>query len=167
LSASVVEIREARPDDVPLLFSLIVELAAYERAAASVTGSEELLRASLFGERPHAEAVIASVDGEPAGFAIFFGTFSTWLCQPGIWLEDLYVSPERRRGGLGRALLSHVATLAVQRGCGRLEWAVLDWNAPALSFYESLGAEAMREWETLRLSGEALARLADGPEGGR
>jgi GNAT superfamily N-acetyltransferase len=163
----VVEIRDARPDDVPLLFSLIVELATYERAADRVVGSEELLHAALFGDRPDAEAVIASLDGEPAGFALFFGTFSTWLCRPGLWLEDLYVSPSRRRGGVGRALLSHVASRAVQRGCGRLEWAVLDWNAPALSFYEALGAEAMREWETLRLSGAALARLADGPEAGR
>jgi len=155
-----VAIREARPDDVPLLFSLIVELAEYERAADRVAGSEALLHEALFGAHPHAEAVIASLACEPVGFALFFATFSTWLCRPGLWLEDLYVRPAHRRSGVGQALLGHVASVAVARSCARLEWAVLEWNAPAISFYEELDAEAMHEWETMRLSGDALAAVA-------
>jgi GNAT superfamily N-acetyltransferase len=154
------EIRAARPDDVPLIFSLISELAEYERAPEKVVGSEELLARALFGTPTHAEAVIASVADEPAGFALFFGTFSTWLCLPGLWLEDLYVRPAKRGAGVGRALLAHVASVAVARGCGRLEWVVLDWNAPAIGFYRGLGAEMMDEWETMRLSGDALAAVA-------
>jgi GNAT superfamily N-acetyltransferase len=155
-----VEIRPARPEDVPLIFSLISQLAEYERAPEKVTGTEELLWRALFGATPHAEAVIAAIDGEQVGFALFFGTFSTWLCLPGIWLEDLYVMPDFRGHGVGRALLAHVAAVAVARGCGRLEWTVLDWNAPAISFYAALGAETMHEWETMRLSGDALAAVA-------
>jgi GNAT superfamily N-acetyltransferase len=158
--SSAVGIRDARPDDVPLLFSLIVELADYERAADRVAGSEALLHEALFGPRPHAEAVIASIAEEPAGFALFFGTFSTWLCRPGLWLEDLYVRPAHRRAGVGLALLRHVAGVARARGCSRVEWAVLEWNSPAISFYESLGAETMHEWETMRLSGDALTAVA-------
>jgi GNAT superfamily N-acetyltransferase len=162
-----IRIRPAERTDVALLFSLIVELAKYERAAELVTGDEELLHAALFGARPHAEAVIAEL-GEPgapradavAGFALFFGTFSTWLCRPGLWLEDLYVSPEYRGAGVGRALLSHLARVAVERGCGRLEWSALHWNTPALEFYEALGARRLDEWQGFRLDGEALARLA-------
>jgi GNAT superfamily N-acetyltransferase len=158
--SSAITIRAATPGHVPLVYSLIVELAAYERAPEKVTGNEELLDRALFGSPPHAEAVIAELDGEPVGFALYFGTFSTWLCLPGLWLEDLYVRPEQRRAGVGRALLAHVARVAVERGCGRLEWTVLDWNSPAIAFYESLGAETMREWDTLRLSGDALSRIA-------
>ncbi|HWE33465.1 MAG TPA: GNAT family N-acetyltransferase [Solirubrobacteraceae bacterium] len=153
-------IRAATPDDVPLILSLIAELAEYERAPESAVGTEELLATALFGTPPHAEAVIASVDGEPAGFALFFGTFSTWLSRPGIWLEDLFVRPPLRGSGVGRALLEYVASVAVERGCPRLEWTVLKWNTPAIGFYERLGAEAMDEWQTMRLSGAALGTVA-------
>jgi GNAT superfamily N-acetyltransferase len=159
-------IRPAGEDDVPLIFSLIVELAEYERAPEQVTGSPDLLREGLFGASPTAEAVIAEAAGdggapEPLGFALFHGTFSTWECRPGLWLEDLYVRPAHRRGGVGLALIQHVARVAVERDCSRLNWVALDWNAPALSFYEKLGAEALDDWRLLRLSGEALRRFAD------
>lgn len=160
--SAVIRIRPAERTDVALLFSLIVELAEYERAAERVIGSEDLLRDGLFGRQPSAEAVIAELDQAPVGFALFFGTFSTWLCRPGMWLEDLYVSPEHRRTGVGRVLLSHVAQLAVQRGCGRVEWSALHWNASALAFYEALGAAPLGEWQTLRLEGSALERAARG-----
>jgi GNAT superfamily N-acetyltransferase len=168
VSASV-SIRAAEPADVPLLFSLIVELAEYERARAEVVGSEELLEAALFGPQPVAEAVVAELadpglaEPTPAGFAIFYTTFSTWLCLPGIWLEDLYVMSSRRRAGVGRALLSHVARTAVERGCGRLEWSALNWNAPALRFYEQLGATICEEWQIHRLQGDGLRTLAGDP----
>jgi GNAT superfamily N-acetyltransferase len=158
-----VQIREATPADVAQIFSLILELARYERAPEQVTGSADLLEAALFGSPPHAEGVIAEVDGEAAGFALFYGTFSTWECRPGIWLEDLYVPPEHRRAGVGGALLSHLAQVAVERGCARLEWAALDWNALALDFYARLGAERLIEWHLHRLDGAALARVARGP----
>ena len=163
--SAAIEIRAAQPEDVPLIFSLISELADYERAPEKVVGSEELLERALFGTPPHAEAVIASVDGEPVGFALFFGTFSTWLCRPGLWLEDLYVRPSRRGAGVGRAMLAHVASIAVARGCGRLEWVVLHWNEPAIAFYRGLGAERMEEWETMRLTGDALAAVATSADG--
>jgi GNAT superfamily N-acetyltransferase len=159
LSSSAV-IRAARHEDVPLLFSLVVELAEYERAAERVSGSEDLLHEALFGPRPVVEAVIAEVDSHPVGFALFFTTFSTWLCRPGIWLEDLYVRPEWRRGGIGRALLVHVARVAAERDCGRMEWSALHWNTPALDFYDALGAERLSEWEGFRLEGETLAAVA-------
>lgn len=166
-----IRIRPAERTDVALVFSLIVELAEYERAAELVTGDEQLLEDALFGARPHAEAVIASLDeagsagsGDVAGFALFYGTFSTWLCRPGLWLEDLYVSPAYRGAGVGRALLAHLAQVAVERGCGRLEWSALYWNTPALEFYEALGAERLHEWHGFRLDGEALERLATGRE---
>ncbi len=154
-----VSIRPAREADVELLFSLIVELAEYERAPEKVVGSPELLRIALFGEVPAAEAVIAERSGVAVGFALFHGTFSTWECRPGLWLEDLYVPERHRRGSVGGALFRHVARVAVERGCPRLEWAALDWNTPALDFYERLGAEVLDEWKLHRLSGEAL-RLA-------
>ena len=153
-------IRQAEPADVELILSLIVELADYERARERVVGTPELLADSLFGPDPVAEAVIAEVDGETAGFALWFRTFSTWLCLPGLWLEDLYVSPRLRRGGVGRALLAHVAQVAVERGYGRVEWSALHWNALALDFYAALGAEIMDEWRVHRLEGDALARVA-------
>lgn len=156
-----VGIRAAETADVELIFSLIVELAEYERAADRVGGTPELLAASLFGPDAVADAVIAEVDGETAGFALWFRTFSTWLCRPGLWLEDLWVSPRQRRAGVGRALLTHIARLAVERGSGRVEWSALHWNTPALDFYEALGAEVLHEWRVHRLEGEALARLAD------
>ena len=140
--------------------SLIRELALYERAADAVVGTEELLHTALFGSEAAAEAVIAEVGGEPAGFALFFRTFSTWLCLPGLWLEDLYVSPAHRRSGVGRALLTYLAQLAVKRGYGRVEWSVLHWNTPALDFYESIGARQMEEWRVLRLTGAPLRAVA-------
>jgi GNAT superfamily N-acetyltransferase len=158
--SSAPRIRQARPDDVGLIFSLIVELATYERAADRVLGSEELLERALFGARPVAEAVIAEVDGEPAGFALFYPTFSTWQCVPGMWLEDLYVRESHRRGGVGGALMSHLAALALRRGHGRLEWSVLSWNDPAIDFYAKLGAEAVDDWQLRRLAGDSLQRAA-------
>ena len=153
-------IRAAAPADVELIFALIRQLAEYERAPEQVIGSVELLDTALFGSPPHAEAVIAELDGQTAGFALFYGTFSTWECRPGIWLEDLYVSPEHRRAGVGGALLSHLAQVAVQRGCARLEWAALDWNALALDFYQRLGATRLDEWQLHRLDGEMLTLVA-------
>jgi GNAT superfamily N-acetyltransferase len=157
------QIRPASPPDVELVFSLICELAEYEHAREHVTGTREMLGEALFGARPRAEAAIAEVDGESGGFALFYPTFSTWECRPGIWLEDLYVRPAHRRAGVGGALLAHVARLAVQRGCARLEWAALDWNTPALRFYEKLGAEMLAQWRNHRLDGAMLERVARGP----
>ena len=157
--SEVVAIRPARPDDLELMFSFIVGLADYERAPEHVHGTPELLERALFGPTPAAEAVIAERDGDPVGFALFYTTFSTWECIPGIWLEDLYVGPEHRRGGVGEALLRHLARLATDRGYARLEWAALDWNTPALSFYEKLGAEVLDEWTMHRLSGDALTSV--------
>ena len=161
MSDRAITIRPATPGDVPLIFSLVVELAEYERAPEKVQGSPELLRDALFGESPSAEALIAEVDGEAVAFALFHGTFSTWECRPGIWLEDLYVPPEHRRSGVGGALLAAVASIAVGRGCARLEWAALDWNTPALDFYAKLGAERLNEWVIHRLDGEALGGVAE------
>jgi GNAT superfamily N-acetyltransferase len=153
-------IRPATRSDIPLIAELIRELAEYERLGDRARASEELLARHLFGERPAAEAVIAELDGEPTGFALFFTSFSTFEGRPGIWLEDLFVRPAHRRAGLGRALLAHLAALAVERGCARFEWSALDWNEPALAFYRSLDAQAMPEWIQHRLDGEALERLA-------
>jgi GNAT superfamily N-acetyltransferase len=166
LSAGL-RIRNAEPTDAELIFSLIVELADYERAADRVLGTRDLLEDALFGPEPVAEAVIAEVDGQAAGFALWFRTFSTWLCRPGLWLEDLYVSPHQRRGGVGRALLTHIARVAVERGYGRVEWSALHWNTPALDFYEAQGAELLHEWRVHRLEGDALERLAGADHAGR
>jgi GNAT superfamily N-acetyltransferase len=155
-----VEIRPATRDDVPLLLELIGALADYERLRDEVVLDAALLERHLFGERPAAEAVLAERDGATAGYALFFPTFSTFLGRPGIWLEDLFVLPAQRRGGVGRALLMHVAQLAVARGCGRLEWSALDWNEPALAFYRGLGARRLDEWRLHRLDGAALATFA-------
>jgi len=155
-------IRDAVPADVPLVLGFIHELAAYERLADEVVATEALLDAWLFGTRPAAEVVLADLDGEAVGFALFFTTFSTFLGRPGIWLEDLYVRPAARGRGVGRALLAHLARLTVDRGYGRLEWAVLDWNEPAIGFYRRLGAVAMSDWTTWRLTGASLATLASG-----
>lgn len=154
-------IRPATPDDVPLILRFIRELADYERLLHEVVATEERLRDTLFGARPAAEVVIAEAEGEPLGFALFFHNYSTFLAQPGIYLEDLYVRPEARGRGAGRALLAHLARLARERGCGRLEWWVLDWNEDALRFYRSLGARPMDEWTVQRLAGADLERLAD------
>jgi GNAT superfamily N-acetyltransferase len=161
-AAGEVSVRPARPDDVGQIHSFIVELAVYEREPDAVTGTSEMLAGALFGERPSAEALVAEVDGRPAGFALFHGTFSTWECQPGIWLEDLFVPERSRRFGVGGALLSRLAQLALERGCPRLEWHALDWNELALGFYQRLGAERLSEWELHRLAGEALERVARG-----
>jgi GNAT superfamily N-acetyltransferase len=144
------------------MFSLIVELAEYEHAADQVVGTEALLEAALFGPKPVAEALIADLDGEPAGFALFYTSFSTWQCIPGIWLEDLVVRERFRGAGVGGALVRGLAALTLERGCGRLEWAVLDWNAPAIGFYDRLGASAVDDWRLRRLDGEALQRAARG-----
>ena len=143
-----------------LLLSMVTELAEYERAGDQVTGTERQLDGALFGPRPVAEALIAEVNELSAGFAIFFHTFSTWLCQPGLYLEDLYVRPEHRGAGVGRALLACLARIAVHRGCPRFEWSALKWNAPAIGFYDRIGAERLDEWEVFRLSGDRLAGLA-------
>ena len=153
-------IRPATPSDVPLILRFIRELAEYERLAHEVVATEDGLRDTLFGPRPYAEVVIAEEEGEPAGFALFFHNYSTFLGRTGIYLEDLYVRPGMRGRGTGRALLAHLARLAVERGCGRLEWWVLDWNEPAIRFYRSLGARPMDDWTVFRVSGDALQRLA-------
>ena len=153
-------IRPAAPADCPLIAALIGELADYEKLRHECHATAEALEASLFGERPHAECVIAEVDRTPVGFALFFHNYSTFLAKPGLYLEDLFVRPAARGQGVGKALLAHLAALAVARGCGRFEWSVLDWNAPAIAFYESLGARAQSEWTIYRVTGEALSHLA-------
>jgi GNAT superfamily N-acetyltransferase len=160
-------IRRAERTDVALLLAMIRELADYERAADQVTGTEQQLETALFGPQPAAEAVIALSRREPVGFALFYPTFSTWQCMRGLWLEDLYVRPHRRGAGVGRALLAHLAAVAVWRGYGRLEWSALHWNAPAIGFYERLGAQPLHEWEAFRLSGSELSRLAQESPPGR
>jgi GNAT superfamily N-acetyltransferase len=154
------EIREARESDVPQILQFIRDLAEYEKLAHLVVASEEQLHATLFGSSPFAEVLIAEEDGTPAGFALFFHNYSTFLAQPGIYLEDLFVKPEYRGRGYGKALLARLAQIARERNCGRVEWAVLDWNEPSIAFYKSLGARPMEEWRTFRLTGEALERLA-------
>jgi GNAT superfamily N-acetyltransferase len=154
------EIRVATEEDVPLILRFIKELATYERLSHEVSVTEELLTDSLFGERRVAEALLGYLEDDPAGFAIFFHNFSTFLGKPGIYLEDLYVRPEFRGAGVGRALLVHLAKLARERGCGRLEWSVLDWNEPAIGFYKSIGASPVSGWTVYRVSGEALKELA-------
>ncbi|MGH2895342.1 MAG: GNAT family N-acetyltransferase [Solirubrobacteraceae bacterium] len=155
-------VRPATPDDVGQIYAFIVELAIYEREPDGVTGTPEMLADALFGPHPSAEALIAEVGHEAVGFAVFHGTFSTWECLPGIWLEDLFIPERHRRAGAGRALLSHLAALALERGCPRLEWVALDWNELALGFYERVGAERMSDWELHRLAGDALRRVAAG-----
>ena len=153
-------IRSGEQPDVPLIAELIRGLARYEKLEHEVTLTEEKLDRALFGERPYAETLIAEDDGRAVAFALFFHSFSTFLAQPGIYLEDLFVVPEARGGGVGRALLEKLAETAVERGCGRLEWAVLDWNEPAIRFYERLGAKPNSEWTVYRLAGESLRALA-------
>jgi GNAT superfamily N-acetyltransferase len=153
-------IRPGERADLPLIAELIRGLARYERLADEVTMTEEKLDRALFGERPYAETLIAEDGGTPVGFALFFHNFSTFLAQPGIYLEDLFVLPEARGSGVGRALLERLAQLAVERDCGRLEWAVLDWNESAIGFYERLGARPNSDWTVYRLTGEPLRTLA-------
>jgi GNAT superfamily N-acetyltransferase len=153
-------IEPATERDLSLILRFIKELAAYENLAHEVTATEESLRTSLFGSHPAAEAVLAYADAEPAGFAVYFQTFSTFLGLPGVYLEDVYVSPAWRGRGLGRRLLAHVAGVAVDRGYGRMEWSVLDWNELALGVYRKIGARPMEEWTVQRLTGSALRDLA-------
>ena len=152
-------IRPARPGDESLLLELIHELAVYEKAPEEAVATPELVRKALFGEHPTAEAVIAEWDGKPAGFALFFHNFSTWLGKPGLYLEDLFVRESMRGKGIGKALLLHLAGIARKRGCGRMEWSVLDWNRPAIDFYKALGAKPQSEWTVYRLDEKALGKL--------
>ena len=154
------EIRTTTEADIPVILSLIRELADYERAPDAVVTNETGLREVLFGARPSAEVLLALEAGEPIGFAVYFFNFSTWLGRPGLYLEDLFVRPSERGKGYGRALLERLAQIAQERGCGRMEWAVLDWNDPAIQFYKKLGAEPMTEWTVFRLTQEGIARLA-------
>jgi GNAT superfamily N-acetyltransferase len=155
------EIRRARVEDVPIILELIRDLATYERAPHKVTATEEQLVDVLFGERPAAEALVAFEGESPVGFAVYFYNFSTWLGRPGLYLEDLFVKPEKRGKGYGRALLVELAKIARDRGCGRMEWAVLDWNEPAIKFYRTLGAKPMDEWTVFRLTRDGIERLAN------
>ena len=159
-TAPVLSIRPATAGDVPLIRQLIAELADYERLAHAAVATDADLRAQLFGERPAAEVLIGELDGEPAGFALFFHNFSTFLGKRGLYLEDLFVRPAARGAGLGKHLMAALARIAVQRDCGRFEWSVLDWNAPAIGFYRRIGAVGMDEWTVQRLEGEALHALA-------
>ena len=153
-------IRTARRSDVPLILALIRELAAYEKLSEDAVATEQALAATLFGPNPAAEVLIAELDGEAVAFALFFPNYSTFLGKAGIYLEDLFVRPGARGRGIGRALLGRLAAIARERGCGRLEWAVLDWNESAIGFYEKLGAAPQSDWTTYRLTGPALAKLA-------
>jgi GNAT superfamily N-acetyltransferase len=157
--AEGVRIRAASEDDVTSLFGLILELAEYEKLADAVSGDPEVLRHSLFEQRA-AEALIIEVGGEAVGYAVFFTTFSSFECRSGIWLEDIYVRPEHRRGGIADAVMRYLADLALERGHVRLEWCVLDWNEPALGFYEALGAEPLDEWRMFRLERDGIRRLS-------
>lgn len=156
----LLSIRPATIDDVPLIRALIAELAEYEQLADAAVATDADLRAQLFGVAPAAEVLIGEVDGEPAGFALFFHNFSTFLGKRGLYLEDLFVRPAARGVGLGKHLMAALARIAVQRDCGRFEWSVLDWNAPAIGFYRRIGAVGMDEWTVQRLEGEALHALA-------
>lgn len=154
------ELRFATPDDIPTIMRFVRELAEFEREADKVVATEELLREAMFADRPAAEAVIAERDGEPLGMALFFHNFSTWTGWRGLYLEDLYVTPAARGQGVGAALLRYLAGVAVDRGCTRFEWAVLNWNTKAIEFYKAMGAEPMDDWTVNRVSGPALAKLA-------
>lgn len=153
-------IRAARPADVATILGFVRDLAAFEREPDAVEATEALLGDALFGARPAAEALIAETGDAPVGFALFFHHFSTWTGRRGLYLEDLYVAPAARGGGVGTALLRHLAALAIDRGCARFEWSVLDWNAEAIAFYRAMGARGMDDWTVQRVTGDALARLA-------
>jgi GNAT superfamily N-acetyltransferase len=159
-------IEQATERDVPLILEFIRQLAEYERLADQVVATEDGLRKTLFGPRPSAEVVIGYAGQEPAGFALFFHNYSTFLGKPGLYLEDLFVLSKFRGRGYGRALLTHLAAIAVERGCGRFEWSVLDWNEPAIVFYKKLGAMSMDQWTIFRLAGDALSRIGRGQEAG-
>ena len=155
-----ITIRPAAAHEMPLVLELVRELAVYEHLEHEMTATAEDFAAAVFGSRPCAEVVFACIDGIPVGYALFFRTFSTFVGKPGIFLEDLFVRPQARNLGVGKQLLAWLARTALERGCGRLEWAVLDWNEPSIGFYRSLGAIAQDQWTTYRLTDEALERLA-------
>lgn len=157
----LIEIRPATEGDAPLILKMIIELAVYEKLEDQVIASENDIRDSIFAEDSSASALICTIDEVPIGYAVYFFNYSTWLGKNGLFLEDLYVSPKHRGFGAGKALLKHLAALAVSKNCGRFEWNVLDWNEPAIKFYESLGAQAQPEWVGYRLSGKALNDLAE------
>jgi GNAT superfamily N-acetyltransferase len=161
MSVQDILIRSATQADIPQILSFIRALADYENLSKACVATEALLHENLFGLAKAAEVLIAEIDSRPVGFALFFGSFSTFLARPGIYLEDLFVLPEARGHGVGKALLKAVARIAVQRDCGRLEWAVLDWNEPAIGFYKSVGAVPMEEWTTYRMTCDNLKRLAE------
>ena len=165
MDVSDLQIRPATEADVQLLFDLILELAEYEKLAEEVAGDPEVLRRSLFEEKAAEALLLESADGEAIGYAIFFTTFSTFECRSGIWLEDVYVRPEHRRGGIGRAVMEHLAQIALERGHVRLDWVALEWNEMALSFYDKLGAKRLDDWKLLRLEKDGIERLA-GERGG-
>lgn len=149
-------IRAATPADVPVIFDLIKQLAVYEKLEHMVTGSEAMLQDALFGAKPVCECVVAREGDQPVGFALYFSTFSTFLTKPGLYLEDLFVVPDKRGSGYGKALMKHLAQLAQSRGCGRFEWRVLDWNEPSIKFYESIGGEIMKEWWLVRMTADRI-----------
>jgi GNAT superfamily N-acetyltransferase len=159
-TAADVRIERGASADVADILGLIRKLADYEKLAHEVTATEQQLRESLFGATPAAEVLLARTNGTPIGFAVFFASYSTFLAKPGLYLEDLFVVPEWRHRGVGKRLLASVAALAIERGCGRFEWSVLDWNEPALRFYRGLGARVMEDWRICRLTGDALRRVA-------
>ena len=154
-------LRAAEPSDVPAIVGLIHELAEFEKLSHLCQASAESLTPHLFGDKPVVECIVGEVDGQVVAFALFFTNFSTFLAKPGLYLEDLYVQPAQRGTGLGKALLEHLGRLAAERGCGRFEWSVLDWNADAIAFYEGLGATVMPDWRICRISGERLRRFAE------
>ena len=158
----LLSIRPATESDVALILSFIEKLAEYEKLSHEVVATQAALRKYLFGPRPMAEVLLAHWESQPAGFALYFHNFSTFLARPGIYLEDLFVEPELRGKGIGKALLINLARIAMERGCGRLEWSVLDWNEPSIQFYQRLGAVAKDDWTIYRLTGDALQRLATG-----
>ncbi|MGB3511507.1 MAG: GNAT family N-acetyltransferase [Microcoleaceae cyanobacterium] len=164
MSLNELNLRAATPADVPVLFELIKALAEYEKLSHAVTGSATSLEAHLFGARPYAEAIIAEFAGQVVGFSLFFYNYSTFLTQPGIYIEDLFVLPEYRGQGIGKQLVTYVAQLAVSRNCGRLEWSVLDWNEPAIGFYQRIGASILDEWRICRVTGDSLSSLASALE---
>jgi GNAT superfamily N-acetyltransferase len=158
--SAAVEIRQADADDIPLVLWFVRQLADYEKLSHMVVATEEGLREALFGAQPGAEVLLAFADNEPVGFAVYFHNFSTFLGRKGLWLEDIFVRPDRRGRGYGKALLLAVARIARERGCGRFEWAALDWNTPAWDFYRSLGATPLEDWTMFRVTGVALEKLA-------
>jgi GNAT superfamily N-acetyltransferase len=157
----MIEIRPATAEDANLILKMIIELAVYEKLENEVKASESDIRESIFGEASSTSALICLLDGKAIGYAVYFFNYSTWLGKNGLYLEDLYVSPQQRRLGAGKALLKHLAEIAVSQNCGRFEWSVLDWNEPAINFYKSLGAKPQNEWVGYRLTGKALEELAN------